>query len=146
VEEFITGRELSVPFLESFPGKILDIVEHTFDLDKTGGKYNIYDYALKQGTSAADSVHVICPARINAQEEKAVLDMARQVFDIMTCPDLGRVDIRLHSNGQPYFIELNPLPRLHPEASLPVGRTETYCPRLGDTGRAIASGHTKFYY
>lgn len=120
VEEFITGRELSVPFLENYPGKILDIVEHTFDLEKTGGKYNIYDYGLKQGTSASDSVHVICPARINAQEEKAVLDMARQVFDIMTCPDLGRVDIRLHSNGQPYFIELNPLPSLHPEASLMV--------------------------
>jgi D-alanine--D-alanine ligase len=120
VEEFITGRELSVPFLENYPGKILDIVEHTFDLEKTGGKYNIYDYGLKQGTSAADSVHVICPARINAQEEKAVLDMARQVFDIMTCPDLGRVDIRLHSNGQPYFIELNPLPSLHPDASMMV--------------------------
>lgn len=120
VEEFITGRELSVPFLENYPGKILDIVEHTFDLDKSGGKYNIYDYGLKQGTSAADSVHVICPARINAQEEKAVLDMARQVFDIMTCPDLGRVDIRLHSNGQPYFIELNPLPSLHPDASMMV--------------------------
>ncbi|WP_010665392.1 P1 family peptidase [Marinilabilia salmonicolor] len=120
VEEFITGRELSVPFLENYPGKILDIVEHTFDLNKTGGKYNIYDYGLKQGTSAADSVSVICPARINVQEEKVVLEMARQVFDIMTCPDLGRVDIRLHSNGQPYFIELNPLPSLHPDASLMV--------------------------
>lgn len=120
VEEFITGRELSVPFLENYPGKILDIVEHTFDLDKTGGKYNIYDYGLKQGTSVADSVHVICPARINAQEEKSVLEMARQVFDIMTCPDLGRVDIRLHTNGEPYFIELNPLPSLHPDASMMV--------------------------
>lgn len=118
VEEFITGRELSVPFIEGYPGKVLDIVEHTFDLDKTGGKYNIYDYGLKQGAVEPDSVHVVCPAVISTHEEKAVLDMARQVFDIMTCPDLGRVDIRLHNNGQPYFIELNPLPSLHPAASL----------------------------
>ncbi len=118
VEEYIDGRELSVPFLESFPGKLLDIVEHTFDLSKIGGKYNIYDYDMKQGGEAAKSVSVICPANINTEEEKAVTKMARAVFDIMSCPDVGRVDIRLHRNGKPYFIELNPLPSLHPNASL----------------------------
>ena len=118
VEEFIDGRELSVPFLESFPGKLLDIVEHTFDLDKIGGKYNIYDYEMKQGGEAAKSVNVICPATISAEEEKAVATLAREVFDIMSCPDVGRVDIRLRSDGRPYFIELNPLPSLHPDASL----------------------------
>jgi D-alanine--D-alanine ligase len=118
VEEFITGRELSVPFIEGYPGKILDIVEHTFDLEKAGGKFNIYDYDMKQGGEAAKAVQVICPARIDSDEEKSVLKMARQVFDIMTCPDLGRVDIRLHTDGTPYFIELNPLPSLHPNASL----------------------------
>jgi len=118
VEEFIAGRELSVPFIESYPGKLLDIVEHTFDMKKSGGKYNIYDYDMKQGGEAAKSVKVICPAQITAQEEKEVVSMARQVFDIMSCPDVGRVDIRLHSDGTPYFIELNPLPSLHPVASL----------------------------
>lgn len=118
LEEFINGSELSVPFLESFPGKLLDIVEHTFDLKKSGGKYNIYDYDMKQGGEAAKSVNVICPARISQKEEKAVLNMARQIFDVMSCPDLGRVDIRLHENGDPYFIELNPLPSLHPDASI----------------------------
>ena len=118
VEEYIGGRELSVPFLESFPGKLLDIVEHTFDLNKIGGKYNIYDYDMKQGGDAAEAVNVVCPATINAEEGKAVTQMARQVFEIMSCPDVGRVDIRLHTNGLPYFIELNPLPSLHPVASL----------------------------
>ncbi|MGQ7871368.1 P1 family peptidase [Sunxiuqinia sp. sy24] len=118
VEEYIGGRELSIPFLESFPGKLLDIVEHTFDLNKIGGKYNIYDYDMKQGGEAAKSVSVICPAMMNVEEEKAVTKMAREVFDIMSCPDVGRVDIRLHTNGKPYFIELNPLPSLHPDASL----------------------------
>jgi D-alanine--D-alanine ligase len=118
VEEFIAGRELSVPFIESFPGKLLDIVEHTFDQKKHGGKYNIYDYEMKQGGEAAKAVKVICPARISAHEEKKVIAMARQVFDVMSCPDVGRVDIRLHNDGTPYFIELNPLPSLHPDASL----------------------------
>lgn len=118
VEEFIIGRELSVPFIESYPGKMLSIVEHTFDVEQIGAKYNIYDYDMKQGGESAKAVKVICPAEINAREEKAVLNMAHQVFEIMSCPDMGRVDIRLHENGQPYFIELNPLPSLHPAASL----------------------------
>ncbi|MDZ7820518.1 MAG: P1 family peptidase [Candidatus Marinimicrobia bacterium] len=118
VEEFIVGRELSVPFIESFPGKILNTVEHTFDLGMTGGKYNIYDYNMKQGGEAAKAVNVVCPATLSPREEGDILDMARTVFDIMTCPDIGRVDIRLNTDGKPYFIELNPLPSLHPEASL----------------------------
>lgn len=118
VEEFIAGKELSVPLLEAYPGKMLSIVEHTFDLGKMGSRYNIYDYEMKQGRAAAAAVGVVCPAHTTPEEERRVLDMARHVFDIMSCPDMGRVDIRLHENGDPFFIELNPLPSLHPGASL----------------------------
>ena len=118
VEEFIAGKELSVPFLEAYPGKVLSIVEHTFDLSRLDSRYNIYDYEMKQGGASAAAVQVVCPAVITAEEEAGVIDMARRVFDIMSCPDMGRVDIRLHENGQPFFIELNPLPSLHPVASL----------------------------
>ncbi|MBU1108429.1 MAG: P1 family peptidase [Candidatus Riflebacteria bacterium] len=118
VEEFIPGKELSVPFLESFPGKLLSIVEHTFDLEKLGAKYNIYDYDMKQGGESAKAVGIVCPADLSSEQTEIVYQMARQVFEVMPCPDMGRVDIRLHENGDPYFIELNPLPSLHPAASL----------------------------
>ncbi|MDP8236254.1 MAG: P1 family peptidase [Candidatus Erginobacter occultus] len=118
VESFISGRELSVPFIESYPGRLLALVEHTFELSKIGARYNIYDYEMKQGGPAAEAVSVVCPAVLAPAEEKAVLTMARRVFEVMTCPDMGRVDIRLRDDGRPYFIELNPLPSLHPDASL----------------------------
>jgi D-alanine--D-alanine ligase len=118
VEEFIAGRELSVPILEAYPGKILEIVEHTFDLAKIGGRYNVYDYDMKQGGARASGVGVECPATLDGGEREAVIAMARRVFEIMHCPDLGRVDIRLRQDGTPFFIELNPLPSLHPVASL----------------------------
>ncbi len=120
VEEFINGKELSVPILESLPGQVLDTVEHTFDLDRIGGKYNVYDYEMKQGGKAAEAVHVLCPATTTKEEDARVVDMARRVFEVMTCPDVGRVDIRLNERGEPFFIELNPLPSLHPNASLMV--------------------------
>ncbi len=118
VESFIVGRELSVPFIESYPGRFLGIVEHTFDLQQTGVKHNIYDYEMKQGGPAAAGVRAVCPARLSATAEAAVMNMARKVFDVMSCPDMGRVDIRLRKDGKPFFIELNPLPSLHPEASM----------------------------
>lgn len=118
VEEFIPGRELSVPILELFPGRFLEIVEHTFDLEAVGGRFNVYDYDMKQGGERARGVGVACPPELPAEQRDAVIEMARRVFDVMHCPDLGRVDIRLHDDGTPYFIELNPLPSLHPAASL----------------------------
>ena len=118
VEEFIPGRELSIPVLEHYPGKILEIVEHTFALDRVGGRYNVYDYDMKQGGERAKAVEVVCPPELPHAVRAAVLDMALRVFAIMHCPDLGRVDVRLHEDGSPYFIELNPLPSLHPAASL----------------------------
>jgi hypothetical protein len=42
---------------------------------------------MKQGGEAAKAVSVICPANINSVEEKAITKMAREVFDIMSCPD-----------------------------------------------------------
>ncbi|MCG6963041.1 MAG: P1 family peptidase [Acidobacteria bacterium] len=124
VEEFIAGRELSVPILDAFPGKILEIVEHTFDLESIGGRYNVYDYDMKQGGERAKGVGVVCPAELEPAERETVVEMARRVFEIMHCPDLGRVDIRLDEDGLPYFIELNPLPSLHPVASLMIAGRE----------------------
>ena len=122
VEEFIDGRELSVPILEAYPGKLLEIVEHTFNLDSLGGKYNIYDYDMKSSAEVAQkAVNVVCPPMLEPQERDAVMEMARRVFEVMDCPDLGRVDIRLRKDGKPFFIELNPLPSLHPVASMIVG-------------------------
>ncbi|MGD9581818.1 MAG: P1 family peptidase [Vampirovibrionia bacterium] len=118
VEEFISGKEISVPFIEAFPGRILECVEHTFDLDKLGYEFNIYDYSMKQGAESSKHVGVLCPASINEKELKTIRPFARKVFTIMQCPDFGRVDLRLNEKGVPYFIELNPLPSLHPVASL----------------------------
>ncbi len=118
VEEYIPGKEISIPYLEAFPGKFLPSVEHTFNLKKLKAKYNIYDYEMKQATARAKMVGVECPATMTEKESKAVFQLAKKIFSFMNCPDVGRIDIRLHTDGTPYFIELNPLPSLHPVGSL----------------------------
>jgi len=115
VEEFISGRELTVPMLEEWPGHLLEIVEHAFSGE---GEHNIYDYERKTFGDSDGTVQAICPPELSPAERRDVLTLAERVFRVMPCPDLGRVDIRLHEDGTPYFIEVNPLPRLQPDASM----------------------------
>ncbi len=113
VEQFIQGREISVPMLEAHPGHLLEIVEHCFE--NTDGEYAIFDYDLKQDGTG---VQVVSPPELSPDERREILLMADRVFQSIHCPDLGRVDIRMDENGVPFFLEVNPIPRLMPGASM----------------------------
>lgn len=114
VEEFIAGRELTVPMLQTWPGRLIEVVEHVFPGE---GDRAIFDFARKR---EGKNVEVICPAKLSHAERRDVLALADRALSVMRCPDVGRVDIRMDRRGVPYLIELNPLPSLHPEASLMV--------------------------
>lgn len=116
VEEFIHGRELSVPFLEAFPTKYLEVVEYVFDASM--GKYNIFDSNTKKKGEQPEGVTIRCPADLTEIEKKAVIQLFTKVFSVVKCPDFGRVDIRLHQDGTPYFIKLKPMPSLNPLHSM----------------------------
>ena len=113
LEQYIPGQELSIPFLEAYPGQLLEIVEH--DFCKTKGKQDIYDYELKQ---TDEGVQVHCPPKLSREIRAKVLDYAKRILQVMPCPDLGRIDLRLHKDGTPYFLEINALPRLMTDGSL----------------------------
>jgi D-alanine-D-alanine ligase len=47
--------------------------------------------------------------------------LALEAFRVLGCEDGGRVDIRYDAAGSPNFLEINPLPGMHPEHSdLPI--------------------------
>jgi len=43
--------------------------------------------------------------------------LALEAYRVLECRDTGRVDIRLDPKGRPAFIEVNPLPGMHPTHS-----------------------------
>lgn len=117
-EQFIPGREFTVPVLDAFPGRFLEIVEHTFDNDEP---YNIYDYETKHlEDEEAAGVKAVCPPKLSAAERQKILSLADRVEQVLPCPDMGRIDIRLHENGTAYFLETNALPRLLPDGSIAI--------------------------
>ncbi|MFT3709279.1 MAG: ATP-grasp domain-containing protein [Archangium sp.] len=120
VEEFIVGRDLTVPFLEAVDNEfdgVLSPVEYVVDAAQAKKrKYAIYDYELK--TIADDAVTVRAPAKINEDMSERIRKMARTVIKKLDCKDLGRVDFRLSDAGVPYFLEINALPSLQPGAGI----------------------------
>lgn len=120
VEEYISGRDLTVPFLAAvdndFDG-VLTPVEYVIDPAATAGrKYAIYDYDLKVKEYKAVSVRA--PAQIPAKTAEDMRKMAQTIFRVLDCRDLGRIDFRLSDAGVPYFLEINALPSLEPGAGI----------------------------
>ncbi|MFW5860388.1 MAG: P1 family peptidase [Planctomycetota bacterium] len=109
-EQFIEGRELAVPWLEGHPGGVLEVVEWRF---RRQSGYWIMDYEAEQ----AGMLEADCPPALGEQERQAVLELAGRAVSTLQLQDLGRLDIRLASDGTPYLIEVNVLPGLRPDFS-----------------------------
>jgi D-alanine--D-alanine ligase len=116
VQQFLKGREFAVPMLEAYPGKLLEIVEYSYE--EMTSEIPIYDFDQKDGK---EEVKPIAPPDLSPKERQDILSLADNVFQMIKCPDLGRVDIRCDEAGKPYFLEVNALPRLLPDSSFAKG-------------------------
>lgn len=107
VEEFIQGREFTAAIignekLEVFP--ILQVkINGTLEL---GDKFYVYDYIY------SDDVEYVCPAVIDVRLKREIEKLALKTYRAVECRDFGRVDIRVDNAGNPYVLEINPLPSL----------------------------------
>lgn len=108
VEMFVEGKELTVPMLEAWPDRILEIVEYSVRDDEA----NIMGREVKSADDASEVVETHCPARLNAVQRGRVLETAETVYRVLRTEDAGRIDLRLDPDGTPYFLEINPLPGL----------------------------------
>jgi D-alanine-D-alanine ligase len=120
VEEYIEGRDVTVPFIEGVTNEyegVMRPVEYVFGAEALAQrKYNIYDYDLKNKDS--DAVGVRCPALLEEETEQEIRSLAQKIIKKLNIRDFGRMDFRVTPSGQIYFIEINALPSLEPGAGL----------------------------
>lgn len=129
-EHYISGREVMVGLLgnlrptdarrlneRSFTGELpatltfLPITE--FEPSHTDTEGDVYTNRMK--TDLADDYRYQCPAQLTPELESYLLALAAAVFRVTGCKDVARVDFRIdHDSGQPYILEINPLPGLSP--------------------------------
>jgi len=120
VEEFIRGRDVTVPFLEaSAPERrgVLQPVEYVIAGEASAARrHAIYDYELKTRLDALVSVRA--PAELKRAQAERIRELSEAVYRILAIRDLGRIDFRIGEDGQIHFLEINALPSLEKGAGL----------------------------
>lgn len=120
VEEYIEGRDITVPFLGAASREtqgMLSPVEYAVsEAARKTRRYDILDYDLKGDEAGA--VTVRAPAQLPRDVQARLNKAAAIVYDALDIKDLGRVDFRVGTDGMPYFLEVNALPSLEPGAGL----------------------------
>ncbi len=109
IERALVGREIDCGVYQDSEGI------HALPPIEIVPENEYFDYEAKyQGASQE-----ICPARISAQETKAIQDEAVKIFRHLGCKDLVRMDFILTEDGKPYFLELNPNPGMTAQSLVP---------------------------
>jgi D-alanine-D-alanine ligase len=110
IEQFMGGREFTVGLVGNGTDlKTLPVLEILLPED-----VHYYPYERK----AEHARTLQCPADIPETVAEEIRGMARVVYRAIECRDFARVDFRADDGGRPHFLEINPLPGLHPETSL----------------------------
>ena len=110
VETFLPGREFTVGITGTgADAEVFGVSEIVQAENYIGAGYG---YENKEYWE--DKVDIRLADEANA---KAAGDVALKAWRALRCRDGGRVDIRCDGNGNPYFIEVNPLAGLRPNYS-----------------------------
>lgn len=111
VEEFLPGREFTVAVLGTgTAARVLGTME--VSLRPESGS-TIYSYQAKERCEQLVRYAPLERGDLRQQVES----LALACYRVLECRDAGRVDVRCDALGRPAFLELNPLPGLHPTHS-----------------------------
>jgi D-alanine-D-alanine ligase len=130
VEEYLPGREFTTGLIGTGPAsRVLGTMEVCLRPTCPHGDYS---FLAKERCEEFVEYRPLQSGALREQVEALALATHR----LLECRDAGRVDVRLDRSGQPSFLEMNPLPGLHPTHSdLPMIATQegVSYPALVDT-------------
>jgi D-alanine-D-alanine ligase len=110
VEEFITGQEFTVAIVGNDPPEALPVVQIKID-----GSFELDDKFYTFARISSDRLEYISPAPISQELHEKISQLALKSYNAVDCLDFGRVDFRVDKAGNPYVLEINPLPSLSTE-------------------------------
>ena len=111
IEKFIDGREFSVGLVGNFDQNEDPIVLPILEVDFTNFPEELGRVLGQKAKSVFDdSSNYKCPAKIDEKLRKRIETHAKASFKALDCKDWARMDYRLDTNGELYFLEVNTLP------------------------------------
>ncbi len=114
-EQFIKGTEFTVAVIGNANPIALPVVQYAVAGNTNmGNEFYSYEHIV------AKSVQYICPAQIEKSMALKLQEVAIAAYKSIECRDLGRVDFRVDEKGNPFVLEINPLPNLSPSEVFPM--------------------------
>ena len=136
LETFLPGREMTVGLLGTGPkAEVLGTLEIVLN---PGAQPHAYSYVNKERCEELVEYRLVWAA--SDPEVRRAEQLALAVWHTLGCRDAGRVDLRSDSDGQPHFLEVNPLAGLHPfHSDLPMLCTALGMPYVKLVERIVES-------
>ena len=103
VESYINGRVFTISVLGRTPLPIVEIVSPT----------GIYSSEMKDDIHSG--VYRVCPAELSPAKTAELYEIVLGAMDALYLVDVARMDLRMNGNGQPFILEVNPLPLMDPD-------------------------------
>ncbi|MBP7052188.1 MAG: ATP-grasp domain-containing protein [Phycisphaerae bacterium] len=111
VEEYLPGREFTTAILGTGrDARVLGTIEFRIEANAPA-----QDYSFDVKEQCEQCVTYFPMPKGALRDEAEALALA--AYRVLECRDTGRVDIRLDAQDRPAFIEINPLPGMHPTHS-----------------------------
>lgn len=111
VEQYIKGREIGVCYFEGFgTNNVLFPAELVIN-KKLNSPYNIIDYNLKNYATKNTTIQnltIRLADDLPTSLIRKIQNNAKKIFDIFQVKDFCRIDFRVTSSGDVYFLELTP--------------------------------------
>ena len=108
IEQFVSGRELTVGILGDEPLPVGEIIP----------KHEIYDYECKYTPGMAEEVF---PAQIPSDKAREAQELARRAFQALKLRGCARIDFRMTEDGSLFCLEANTLPGMTATSLIPQG-------------------------
>jgi D-alanine-D-alanine ligase len=117
VERYLPGREFTVGIVGTGErARVLGTIEvHLLD----GAEPEVYSYTNKERCEEFVEYRLGRPHDDPPVKEAEAI--ALRAWQVLECRDAGRIDLRCDQEGEPQFMEVNPLAGLHPfHSDLPI--------------------------
>lgn len=117
VEQYLSGNEYTVAVLGNGSGaRVLGMMGIVV---KDPEQKSIYTQKAKE--QYQNMVTYIPGSKIDTALKKDMEEISLKAYHLLGCRDAARIDFRCDEMGQPHFLEINPLPGLHPiHSDLPI--------------------------
>jgi len=106
LEEYISGRELTVGIMDDEPLPVIEIVT----------KRGVYDFSAKYEDP---ETNYLVPAPIEAASFEKAKDIGKRAHASLGCRSFSRVDMMMDSSGNIFVLEVNTIPGMTERSLLP---------------------------